>query len=587
MLNRNKQSHLPSNLLIPILFLGVIALYFILIVPTLKRQGISWDEEIDLRIARAYLTPRGLFYGLSLDLSQTRLPMFVVALVYWLYQGDNLFTARLISVLVGALTIWGVYRYGEDNFNNKVGLLAAFLLAISPFFLSFARVAFTETDIYLACTLTWLLVLVSRFLRAPSVGNAAAAGILLGLCISSKATILVIIPALWIVSTLNKILLVKDRNDFRPSPSRTLPGYVIWVWTGWIIVVLLGGIYLRSRIELGDYPPIIHILAFTLVFLGWLAPFGWAIHFRDHSARALSLVGFMTVFGMLTFLIFPPDHLNNSGIIRSIFMRAGNEMSFNPAFVLELTGLHTLSILLKSTPGIGFALIVSAALSVTQWRRPEISLLLLVGASYFAGLLMLPLGQTFYTVPLLPILSLLAAHQCSRLWVKYHRIALVVAALTGAWWSVEMMQCYPDYNLNGYQWLGERPVFGRSSIGYRSVVYTPSDGIQQIMEWLNENASSDQSALLYVEPWHIVRHFAPEPNYQLIHGWGNPDISQKHDYIAFHIDAVLSLKTALISTDSPRSQIPFDTEILHQEYEQIFSVKRAFDLEFASIWRRK
>jgi hypothetical protein len=56
-------------------------LYLMLIVPTLDRLGICRNEAVDLEIARAYLTPRGLLFGLPPDESQTRTPMFSVALL--------------------------------------------------------------------------------------------------------------------------------------------------------------------------------------------------------------------------------------------------------------------------------------------------------------------------------------------------------------------------------------------------------------------------------------------------------------------------------------------------------------------------
>jgi hypothetical protein len=198
----------------------------------------------------------------------------------------------------------------------------------------------------------------------------------------------------------------------------------------------------------------------------------------------------------------------------------------------------------------------------------------------------LPLGQTFYTVPLLPILSLLAANQFMRLWLHRRKIAQVLAFLLIGWWGMEMIQCYPDYHLNGYQWLGERVLFGRSSIGYRSVVYTPSDGVQQAIEWLNANAEPGQVAQLYIEPWHIIRYIAPNPAYRLANGFEESLLS-KPDYVVIHINELIWEGVGL---DTPKGDViryPFDREILMQKYEKVFSVKRAFDLEMISIWQRK
>jgi 4-amino-4-deoxy-L-arabinose transferase-like glycosyltransferase len=125
-----------------------------LIVPTFDRLGIGWDEAADLQRALAYLTPSGLLFGLPIDESQTRYPMFSVALVYRVLGVSNLLIARCTSVVVGGLAMLGVFVYVKLEFGTKAGLLAPGLLALNPYYLSFARLAFTESDVYLACTLT-------------------------------------------------------------------------------------------------------------------------------------------------------------------------------------------------------------------------------------------------------------------------------------------------------------------------------------------------------------------------------------------------------------------------------------------------
>jgi hypothetical protein len=306
------------------------------------------------------------------------------------------------------------------------------------------------------------------------------------------------------------------------------------------------------------------LIHYGFVFLGWLIPLAVSFRFRNHHADQVSLAAFVTGFGLLTFVIFPPDHLTNSGIIKSLFLRAENEMSLNAPYMAELAALHLLTVFFKSTPVLGFALIAGLVAGMAQWRRTEIMLPLFVAMSYFAGLLILPLGQTFYTIPILPVLSLLVADQFLHLWVLRRKIALVVAVLTMGWWGIEMIQSYPDYHLNGYQWVGERALFGRSSIGYASVVFTPEDGVQQVMEWLNANATPGQVAQLYFNEFHVVRYVAPEPAYRITNGFEDSLVSQP-DYIATHINA---LHSQGFGTDAPEEDINlkiFDEKILQQE----------------------
>lgn len=585
-IRRTQETLLSKRTTYRLLFLCIVLGYLLLIVPTISYQGISWDEEIDLRIARAYLTSSGIFFGLSLDHTQTRLPMFLVALVYRLIGSSDLLIARGMSVLAGGLTLFGVYIYGQSHFSHGVGLLAAALLAVSPFFLSFARVAFTESDIYLACTLTWLLVTVSRLQVKPTVGRAAIAGIIFGLSIASKATVLVIVPAIWIALTVSQVAAGREKSFTSIPAGKSVTTSALLFWGGWAVLVLFAGVYSGIIWSIYTYPTIIRLLHYGLVFLGWTFLLMWVFRFRNHTAGHIPLAFLFTGIGLLSFLVFPPDHLTNSGILQQLFGRAENEMTFSTSFVTEVAALHLLAIIFKSTPLLGLGLFIGSLVSMFKWRQLGL-LPLLILVSYFAGLLLLPLGQTFYTMPLLPILSLLAAHQFMQLWLHRRRIAYVLALLSTGLWVVEMIQSYPDYHLNGYQWLGERVLFGRSSIGYRSVVFTPSDGVQQAIEWLNAHAEPGQVAQLYIGPWHIVRYTAPDPAYKLTNGFEDSLLS-KPDYVVVHINEIITEGNE--RDDTPQGGVihfPFDREMLTQEYEKVFRVPRAFDLEVVSVWQRK
>jgi hypothetical protein len=99
-----------------------------------------------------------------------------------------------------------------------------------------------------------------------------------------------------------------------------------------------------------------------------------------------------------------------------------------------------------------------------------------------------------------------------------------------------MILCYPDFNLNGYQWLGKRVVAGRATLGYRSILQTPSDGVQQAFEWLNEHARPGERVLAYLHPWHIVQATAPKPVYLIRNGFDG-SLFAAPDYVVVHINA--------------------------------------------------
>lgn len=566
-----------------LVFLGILVCYFLLIIPTVDRLGIGWDEETDLEIAQTYMTPRGILLGSSRDPSQTRLPMFTGAVIFHLFGTSSLSVARFTTIFVGALTLLGIFEYGKKYFSPAIGLLAVGLLAINPFFLSFSRLAFTESDIYLACSLTWLLLSVAKLVEKPTIGWAIFSGVFASLSISSKATALILVPVVAASFVVSRKILDKKAT---PLDAKVLPSRTIWFWTGWAVMFMLAGILISRHLNAQASPSLFHLFNYGFVSLGWFLLLVWAVRHRRFSAPPLALAAWMTGFSVLTFIILPPEHLANSEIIDALITRAGQEMEMSTSFIFELAAFHSLTILLKSTPLLGFFLLAGFFSALTQWRRSVLILPLLVVAVYMAGLLLLPLGQTFYTIPLLPVLSLLAADQLVRWIPQRQKILLAFITVGLIWWGVEMRQCYPDYHLNGYQWVGARPLFGRSSIGYRSIVYTPSDGVQQSIEWLNHHAKAGQIAQLYVEPWHIVKATAPKPVYKIIDG-RESTLSNHPDFIVIHIGSMVQQGEG---NDAPLDAVfldSFDRETLNRNYEKVFSVQRAFGLEMASIWKRK
>lgn len=73
------------------------------------------------------------FFGMIYATGQDNYPPLHNFLLYVTIRlfGDSMFSLRMPSVLLGAATIWIVYRLGEDMFNRSTGLVAAVLLCVS------------------------------------------------------------------------------------------------------------------------------------------------------------------------------------------------------------------------------------------------------------------------------------------------------------------------------------------------------------------------------------------------------------------------------------------------------------------------
>ncbi|MBE9472280.1 MAG: glycosyltransferase family 39 protein, partial [Chloroflexi bacterium] len=92
-------------------------------------------------------------------------PLYHLLLHFWMVLGDDPATVRSLSALCGTLTIPVVYLLGRRLGDDKVGLLAALVLAVSPFHVRFAQ----ETRMYTLLTLNVSLALyaLARLLTDP------------------------------------------------------------------------------------------------------------------------------------------------------------------------------------------------------------------------------------------------------------------------------------------------------------------------------------------------------------------------------------------------------------------------------------
>ena len=560
--------------------LFVASLYLALLLPAVNRQGISWDEQTDIAISRAYLDqPDGWLAGSPLDPSQTRLPHFIVALVYQILRTSDLVTARLVSVLVGLATLLGVYVYCRRRFTHAGGILACSLLASSQFFLSFARVAFTETDIFLACCLVWLLVCLAHLQERPTMGRAALVGVLLGVTLSAKFTALAVLPAVWFAVLQRK----PGSQDLTPDSriNRQTAGIALWIF-----LLAAAGFILPGPLLNNNQTQELHFYIFAAFLAGWLSVLVWTVRSRGKTSSPGLQALWITGLGFLTFFLLPPEHLTNPAILQSLSNRLQHEMKYSLFFLLEAVSLHLGSIWFKTGLLTGLGLILSWVAAGFQWRRPEIRFPFLISVFYFGCLAILPVAQTFYTVPLLPFLSIFLADQFILLFTRRRRVALGLAVIAVSLWAADLIQAYPDFNLNGYQWLGATRIMGRPTIGYRSIIQTPSDGVEQAMNWLNDNAVSGDNIRVYVLEWHIIRAVAPHPAYRIWNGLDqNP--GPLPDYVVTHINTMIpqSWWTRNIARDV--YQTPYDPSWLSAGYTKVFSVPRAFGFEMAAVWKRR
>jgi hypothetical protein len=107
-----------------------------------------------------------------------------LSLVYRLGGGDV--AARSSVAALGVATVLVVFHLGRLLYGDRVGMVAALLLALMPYHVGVSRQVLLDTPMTLLATLT--LLMLARFVRTRSVPSLTAAGALMGLTVLTKET---------------------------------------------------------------------------------------------------------------------------------------------------------------------------------------------------------------------------------------------------------------------------------------------------------------------------------------------------------------------------------------------------------------
>jgi uncharacterized membrane protein len=115
-----------------------VALAFFLRVHRIDAEGLWIDEAFSVWLARQPLGPM-LRWIVRIDQHP---PLYYALLHGWMrLVGDSEFAVRTLSALFGTLTVPVIYRLARRIAGDTAGLLAALILAVSPFHVRFAQEA--------------------------------------------------------------------------------------------------------------------------------------------------------------------------------------------------------------------------------------------------------------------------------------------------------------------------------------------------------------------------------------------------------------------------------------------------------------
>ena len=164
--------------------------------------------------------------------------------------------ARLVSVLLGGLTVLLAYRLGRQLAPERpqVGLWAAALLAFNPQFIFMT--ASVNNDVLTACLGALLLTLAIDAAQAPALGRFAGLGLLMGLALLTKFGLLAFWPLLFA-----GVLTAALARRFRLAAGGAL-------LLGGLPLLVAGWWYLRAWRLYGD-------------------PLAWTVHLQAKGAEVL------------------------------------------------------------------------------------------------------------------------------------------------------------------------------------------------------------------------------------------------------------------------------------------------------------
>lgn len=152
------------------LLLCVIVFGFALRVHRIDEKGLWLDEAFSVWMAHNAL-PALMDWLVRIDQHP---PLYYLLLHFWLWFGDSAAHVRILSALFGTLTIPVFFLIGRRLFGNVAGLIAAFLVTISPFHVRFAQEARMYTLLSLnagLATLALVYLLTDRRTSATPIGE--------------------------------------------------------------------------------------------------------------------------------------------------------------------------------------------------------------------------------------------------------------------------------------------------------------------------------------------------------------------------------------------------------------------------------
>ncbi len=264
-----------------ILLLAIILLAFVLRVYRLGHQSL-WDDE-----AKSVWVASWSVTEILVEQSQhEHPPLYYLLLHCWMpLAGESEFAVRFVSLFFGLISVPMIYKLGKALGNARLGLLAAFVTAIAPFWVYFSQ----ETRMYTTATFfslsaVYFFACILRDHRKLTGGRRMGLGLWLGYILTTLCSLCSHYFALFVVVVENLFLIALWRRYRSLMKSWVLAQIgVTLLFLPWLAFMAMGVISLEiSRPErtafIGPNAPAYGLIATWLE--GWRGRKGLVNVFR-------------------------------------------------------------------------------------------------------------------------------------------------------------------------------------------------------------------------------------------------------------------------------------------------------------------
>lgn len=210
-LSAQEIGHWPASMswLVWLALAGVMGLSFVIRMIGLDQIGFNTDEAVYAGQAAGIMNDLDLKPYFPVFRAHPLLFQFLLALTYS-FTGISDHAGRVVSVLIGSLTVAATFALGRTLYGAKTGLLAALFMALMPYHVVVTRQVLLDGPMTLCATLT--LCALAQYANTHSARWMYAAGLFMGLTFLAKETGIILIGAVYLFLALNPSIKIRLRD---------------------------------------------------------------------------------------------------------------------------------------------------------------------------------------------------------------------------------------------------------------------------------------------------------------------------------------------------------------------------------------